>query len=176
MHSGGEALADGFAAAGWTVETIVVMTLHGTDVRGDTPPAEVRETGFDAVRALMEAWYRESMGDAEARDLADSDADSATRSGARYFLAERDGEPAAACELLGFGGIGQVESSLHRRGAPRPRAGKRGRPRRDRRGTRARRRPRDDPGRRLRLAQKLYERLGFETVDRYFNFTRKPPG
>jgi ribosomal protein S18 acetylase RimI-like enzyme len=23
--------------------------------------------------------------------------------------------------------------------------------------------------------QKLYERLGFETVDRYLNFTRKPP-
>ena len=85
--SGGKGLADGFAAAGWTVETVVVMTLHGADVRGDTPQAEVRETGFEAVRSLMEAWYRESMGEAEARDLADSDADSATRSGARYFLA-----------------------------------------------------------------------------------------
>jgi ribosomal protein S18 acetylase RimI-like enzyme len=24
--------------------------------------------------------------------------------------------------------------------------------------------------------QRLYERLGFTTVDRYLNFTRKPPG
>ena len=58
------------------------MALHGADARGDTPHAEVRETGFDAVRPLMEAWYRESMGEAEARDLADSDADSAARTGA----------------------------------------------------------------------------------------------
>src|SRR6185295_5446803 len=99
---GGDGLADGLTAAGWTAETIVVMALHRPDARGDTPHAEVRETGFGAVRPLMEAWYRESMGECEARDLADSDADSATRSGARYFLAERNHEPAASCELLGF--------------------------------------------------------------------------
>jgi GNAT superfamily N-acetyltransferase len=108
--SGGDGLADGFTAAGWTAETLVVMALHGADTRGDTPQAEVRETGFDAVRPLMEAWYRESMGEAEARDLGDADADAAARTGARYFLVERHGEPAASCELLGFGGIGQVES------------------------------------------------------------------
>jgi len=172
---GGDGLADGLTAAGWTAETIVVMALHRPDARGDTPHAEVRETGFEAVRPLMEAWYRDSMGAAEARDLADSDAASATRSGARYFLADRNGEPAAACELLGFDGVGQVESvytaAAHRghglasllvRAAIAV-ARERG----------------DDLVMIMADAddwpQRLYERLGFETVDRYLNFTRKPP-
>ena len=84
------------------------MVLRGADVRGEAP-AEVREAGFEAMRALMEAWYGESMSAAEARDLADSDADTAAAAGARFFLVEREGEPAACCTLLGHGGIGQVE-------------------------------------------------------------------
>jgi GNAT superfamily N-acetyltransferase len=173
--SGGQQLADDFAAAGWIVETIVVMTLRGTDIRGDTPQAEVRETGFEAVRSLMEAWYRESMGEAEARDLGDADADSASRSGARYFLAERDGEPGAACELLGFDGIGQVESVYTA-------AAHRGHGLASvvvRAAIAAARERGDDLVMILADAddwpQRLYERLGFETVDRFLNFTRKPP-
>jgi GNAT superfamily N-acetyltransferase len=173
--SGGEGLANGFTAAGWTAETVVVMALHGADARGDTPHAEVRETTFDAVRPLMEAWYRESMGAAEARDLADSDADSAVRSGARYFLAERDGEPGAACELLGFGGIGQVESvytAAAHRGHGLASAVVRA-------AIAAARERGDDLVTIMADAddwpQRLYERLGFKTVDAYLNFTKKPP-
>jgi GNAT superfamily N-acetyltransferase len=173
--SGGEGLANDFTAAGWIAETIVVMALHGADARGDTPHAEVRETGFEAVRPLMEAWYRESMGAAEARDLADSDADSAVRSGARYFLAERDGEPGASCELLGFGGVGQVESvytAAAHRGHGLASAVVRT-------AIAAARERGDDVVMILADAedwpQRLYERLGFKTVDRYLNFTRKPP-
>ena len=150
------------------------MALHGADVRGDTPHAEVREIGFDAVRPLMEAWYRESMGEAEARDLADADADSAARSGARYFLAERDGEPAASCELLGFDGIGQVEAvytAAAHRGHGLASAVVRA-------AIAAARERGDDLVMIMADAddwpQRLYERLGFETVDRYLNFTRKP--
>ena len=84
------------------------MALRGTDVRG-AAEAEVREAGFEAVRGLMEAWYGETMSAAEARDLADSDADTAAGAGARFFLVEREGEPAACCTLLGHGGVGQVE-------------------------------------------------------------------
>jgi GNAT superfamily N-acetyltransferase len=174
--SGGDGLANGFTAAGWIAETVVVMALHGADARGDTPQAEVRETGFDAVRPLMEAWYRESMGEAEARDLADSDADSAARSGARYFLAKRDGEPGASCELLGFGGVGQVESVYTA-------AAHRGHGLASvviRTAISASRKRGDDLVMIMADAddwpQSLYERLGFKTVDRYLNFTRKPPG
>ncbi len=173
--SGGDGLANGFTAAGWTAERIVVMALHGADARGETPHAEVRETGFEPVRPLMEAWYRESMGAAEARDLADSDADSATRSGARYFLAERNGEPAASCELLGFDGVGQVESVYTA-------AAHRGHGLASvvvRAAIAAARERGDDLVMIMADAddwpQRLYERLGFASVDTYLNFTKKPP-
>jgi GNAT superfamily N-acetyltransferase len=175
VMTGGDGLVDGLTAAGWTAETIVVMALHRPDARGDTPHAEVRETGFDAVSSLMEAWYRESMGEAEARDLVAADADSAARSGARYFLAERDGEPAASCELLGFDGLGQVESvytAAAHRGHGLASAAVRA-------AIAAARERGDDLVMIMADAddwpQRLYERLGFETVDRYLNFTRKPP-
>jgi ribosomal protein S18 acetylase RimI-like enzyme len=173
MLHGGDELADGFAAAGWTTEQIVVMALRGADVRG-AAEAEVREVGFEAVRGLMEAWYGESMSAAEARDLGDSDADTARVSGARYFLTERDGEPAASCELLGFDGIGQVESVYTA-------AAHRGHGLASvvvRAAIAASRERGDDLVMILADAgdwpQRLYERLGFEIVDRSRSFTRKP--
>ena len=170
---GGDELVDGFTAAGWTHDEVVVMALRGADVRG-AAEAAVREDGFEAARVLMEAWYRETMSATEARDLADADADAATTVGARFFLAERDGEPAACCHLMGDGGVGQVEgvytAAAHRghglasavvRAAVAA-AHERG----------------DDLVMIIAEAddwpQKLYERLGFETVDRSFSFTRKP--
>ncbi len=173
--AGGDALvADFEAAGGWTTEQVVVMALRGADVRG-AAQAEVREVGFGAIRPLMEAWYGESMSAAEARDLADSDADTFPAAGARCFLVERDGETAACCHLLGIGGVGQVEgvytaaahrghglaSAVIRHAVAESRA----------RG--------DDLVMILADAddwpQQLYERLGFETIDAYRSFTKKPP-
>jgi GNAT superfamily N-acetyltransferase len=175
MLHGGNELIEGFGAAGWTAEEIVVMALRGADVRGGAE-ADVREVGFAAVRGLMEAWYGEAMSAAEARDLADSDADMARVSGARYFLTERDGEPAASCELLGFGGVGQVESVYTA-------AAHRGHGLASvvvRAAIAASRERGDDLVTILADAddwpQKLYERLGFVVVDRFRTFTRKPPG
>ena len=109
VHRGGDALVDGFKAAGWSAERVVVMLLRpDADQRGEAH-APVREVEFPAVRSLMEQWYGEAMSAAEARDLADADADSALTSGARFFLTERDGEPAACCMLLAGDGVGQVE-------------------------------------------------------------------
>ena len=172
---GGDALVDGFqAATGWSAERIVVMVLRGADVRGDAP-AEVRETGFEPTRALMEAWYGESMSAAEARDLADSDADTAAAAGARFFLVEREGEPAACCTLLGHGGIGQVEevyTAAAHRGHGLASAVIRA-------AVAASQERGDDLVMIMADAddwpQRLYERLGFETADVYRTFTRKPP-
>jgi GNAT superfamily N-acetyltransferase len=173
--TGGDGLVDGFVAAGWTSERLVIMVLRGTDMRGDAP-AEVRETGFEAVRSLMVQWYTEAMTPAEARDLADSDADTAEVTGARFFLTERDGEPAASCELLGAGGIGQVESvytAAAHRGHGLASAVVRA-------AIAASRERGDDLVIIIADAddwpQRLYERLGFETVDVYRAFTRKPAG
>ena len=172
---GGDALVDGFAAAqGWTAERVVVMALRGADVRGDAP-AEVREVDFEPVRGLMEAWYGETMSAAEARDLAESDADTAGPAGARFFIVERDGEPAACCSLLGHGGVGQVEevyTAAAHRGHGLASAVIRA-------AIAASRERGDDLVMIMADAddwpQKLYERLGFETVDAYRSFTRKPP-
>ena len=88
MLSGGDGLVDGFVAAGWTAERLVVMALRRRRRARRHAQAEVREVGFEPVRALMEAWYGESMTAAEARDLADSDADTAARVG-RALLPRR---------------------------------------------------------------------------------------
>lgn len=173
--TGGDALVEGFKAAGWTAERVVVMLLRpGADHRGEAP-APVREVEFPAVRDLMEEWYGESMSAAEARDLADADADSALTSGARYFLTERDGEPAACCMLLAGDGIGQVEevyTAKPHRGAGLASAVVRT-------AIAAARERGDDLIMIMADAddwpQRLYERLGFETVDEYRSFTRKPP-
>ena len=174
VHRGGDALVEGFKAAGWTPEQVVVMLLRpDADQRG-AATAPVREVEFPAVRSLMEQWYGEAMSAAEARDLGDADADSALTSGARYFLTERDGEPAACCMLLAGDGVGQVEevyTAKPYRGAGLASAVVRT-------AIAAARERGDDLIMILADAddwpQRLYERLGFETVDTYRSFTRKP--
>jgi ribosomal protein S18 acetylase RimI-like enzyme len=171
---GADALVDGFAAAGWTAERVVVMLLRAADVRGEAP-AQVREVGFEPVRGLMEQWYGETMSAAEARDLAEADADTEEPSGGRFFLVERDGEAAACCVLLGTDGIGQVEevytSKAHRGHGLASAVIRAAIAASQERG--------DDLVMIMADAddwpQRLYERLGFETVDQFRTFTRKPP-
>ena len=176
VQSGGDALVDGFVAAGWSAERVVVMLLRpGADQRGEAA-APVREVGYTAVRGLMEQWYGESMSAAEARDLGDADADTALTSGTRFFLAERDGEPAACCLLLASDhAVGQVEevyTAKPHRGAGLASAVIRS-------AIVAALERGDDPIMIMADAddwpQRLYERLGFRTVDVYRSFTRKPP-
>ena len=174
IHQGGDAFVDAFKAAGWSAERLISMLLRpGADQRGEAN-AEVREVEFPAVRDLMEQWYGEAMSAAEARDLGDADADTAQTSRARFFLTERDGLPAACCMLLPGDGLGQVEEVY----TAKPFRGK---------GlasavVRAAIAAAPERGDDLIMImadgddwpQRLYERLGFETVDEYRTFTRKP--
>jgi ribosomal protein S18 acetylase RimI-like enzyme len=171
---GGDDLVSAFEAAGWSSDRLVVMVLDaGADHRGDTP-AEVREVGFDQVRGLAEQWYGEGMSAAEARDLVAADADTEQMRPTRFFLAERNGEPAAYCMLLGDEGIGEVESvytAQAHRGAGLASAVVRA-------AIAASQERGDDL---ITIAadaadwpQHLYERLGFRTIDRRRSFTRKP--
>jgi ribosomal protein S18 acetylase RimI-like enzyme len=176
VHRGGDALVEGFKAAGWRAERLSLMLLRpDADQRGDAP-AEVREVAFPAVRDLMEQWYGEAMSATEARDLGDADGDTALTSGARYFLTERDGAPAACCMLLPGDGVGQVEevyTAKPYRGMGLASAV-----------VRAAIAAAQERGDELIMImadaddwpQRLYERLGFETVDEYRTFTRKPGG
>ena len=150
-----------------------MLLREGADQRGEAP-AEVREVEFPAVRGLMEQWYGEAMSQAEARDLADADADTARTSDARFFMTERDGVPAACCMLLPGDGVGQVEevyTAKPFRGHGLASAV-----------VRAAIAAAQERGDELIMImadaddwpQRLYERLGFETVDEYRTFTRKP--
>ena len=174
LLDGGDALVDGFKAAGWTSDRLVVMLLQAADVRG-AAPAPVREVGFEPIRGLMEQWYGEMMSAAEARDLGDADADTAPASGGRFFLVERDGDPAACCVLLGTDGIGQVEEVY----TAKPHRGHGLASAVIRAAIAASRERGDDLVMILADAedwpQRLYERLGFETIDEYRSYTRKPP-
>jgi ribosomal protein S18 acetylase RimI-like enzyme len=171
---GGDDLVSDFGAAGWTTDRLVVMVLDpDADHRGDTP-ARVREVDFEAVRGLNEQWYLEGMSAPEAGDLVESDGDAARMRPTRFFLAEREGEAAAYCMLLGDEGIGEVESvyaSKTHRGAGLASAVVRA-------AIAASQERGDDL---ITIAadaadwpQHLYERLGFTTVDRRRSFTRKP--
>jgi GNAT superfamily N-acetyltransferase len=174
IQTGGEPFVDAFKAAGWSAGRLILMLLRpGRDQRGEAH-AEVREVDYPAVRELMEQWYGEAMSASEARDLADADADTALTSGARFFLTERDGAAAACCMLLPGDGVGQVEEVY----------------------TAKRFRGQGLASAVVRVAiaaalqrgdelimimadaddwpQRLYERLGFETVDEFRTFTRKP--
>jgi GNAT superfamily N-acetyltransferase len=174
FQRGGDALVDDFKAAGWSADRVVVMVLRpAADQRGEAQ-AEVREVEFPAVRSLMEQWYGEAMSEAEARDLADADADTALTSGARFFLTERDGRPAACCMLLPGDGVGQVEEVY----TAQPYRGEGLASAVVRTAIAAAQERGDDLIMIMANAedwpQRLYERLGFETVDEYRSFTRKP--
>ena len=174
IHAGGERLVDAFAAAGWSAERLIVMLLRpGRDQRGEAH-AQVREVDFAAVRELMEQWYREAMSAAEARALGDADADTARTSGARFFVTERDGAPAASCMLLPGDRVGQVEEVYTARAF-------RGQGLASAvvRAAIAAARERGDELIMITAdagdwPRRLYERLGFETVDEYRTFTRRP--
>ena len=174
IHQGGDAFVDAFKAAGWSAERLISMLLRpGADQRGEAN-AEVREVEFPAVRDLMEQWYGEAMSAAEARDLGDADADTAQTSRARFFLTERDGLPAACCMLLPGDGLGQVEEVY----TAKPFRGK-GLASAVVRAAIAAAQERGDDLIMIMAdgddwPQRLYERLGFETVDEYRTFTRKP--
>ncbi|HYH89405.1 MAG TPA: GNAT family N-acetyltransferase [Solirubrobacteraceae bacterium] len=174
LLQGGDALVDAFKAAGWSTDRVVAMVLRAADVRGEAP-AQAREVSFDHVRGLMEQWYGETMSAAEASDLADADADTAPASGGRFFIVERDGDPASCCVLLGADGIGQVEevytAKAHRGRGLASAAIRAAIAASHERG--------DDLVMILADAedwpQRLYERLGFETAEVFRTFTKKPP-
>lgn len=176
LAEGGERLRADFDAAGWSVDHLLLMVLRrGTDRREATAPASVREVAHDAVRPLAERWHSELLSSGDAAELTEADAAAAHVLGARCFLAERDGAPAAYALLLddgdGVGEVDQVYAAPEHRGAGLGSAV-----------VRAAAAASLERGDELTFLvadaedwpRLLYERLGFEMVGTRFEFTRKP--
>ncbi len=177
LAEGGERLRADFEAAGWSVDHLLLMVLRrGADRRGATAPVSVREVSHDAVRPLAQRWHSELPSSGSSAELTEAEAAAARLLGARSFVAERDGAPAAYALLLddgdGVGEVDQVYAAPEHRGAGLASAL-----------VRAAAAASLQRGDELTFLvadaedwpRLLYERLGFETVGARFDFTRKPP-
>jgi len=177
IAAAGEQLREGFLAAGWLSEELLIM-LHRAqaDRRGEHEQAEVREVPFSAVRPLAERWHGEGMDADVARAVVDADEIGARALEGRSLLAERDGAAAGYATLSrragAFTEIEQVYTAPEHRSHGVASALVRaaiaaGREQGDEVFIVA---DADD------WPYKLYERLGFQTVGRRHGFTRPGPG
>lgn len=104
------ALAAEFLDLGWSAEPLLVMArLREPESR---PSAPVREVGFAEARPFLEEVLRRqpnAENDEVVRQLCDFRAVLERETGARFFVAEAEGRPAAICELYLSHGVAQVE-------------------------------------------------------------------
>lgn len=106
-----EALRPGFVELGWAASQYVLMVLR----RKPTPPPGMpaaRVVKHPEIVELLENHVRAHPGRSESavRTLADYPGKLERQAGARLFMAEADGVPAASCELYLDGPEAQVES------------------------------------------------------------------
>jgi ribosomal protein S18 acetylase RimI-like enzyme len=107
----GARLAEGFAALGWEVDVVLVMTAT-PPYDGEASPHTVIEVDEPGQRAYRDEWVREwpeSSSDSVAAQLLAHKRIVADAVETRFFLGLADGEPASACELYVRDGIGQIE-------------------------------------------------------------------
>ena len=164
-------VAPGFAALGWNVEPLVLMVF-----RGDAAPREgVRAVAREALEPLWLSGMRNGgMGDHDAAEIVAAKSVNERASRVDYFAAHVDNSAASYCELYSRDGVGQIEAVLtlpehrgrglasavvlHVANASR------------------------EIGNELTFLlaeendwpKELYRKLGFDTVGRIWDFTRKP--
>ncbi|MEX2204486.1 MAG: GNAT family N-acetyltransferase [Actinomycetota bacterium] len=108
LHGG--RLAAAFLDLGWSAERLLIMAqVREPEPR---PTAEVSELGFAEARPFLESVLRlQPYADSEeaVRQLTDIRGVLEREAGARFFVAEADGQPASVCELYVLGDVAQVE-------------------------------------------------------------------
>jgi ribosomal protein S18 acetylase RimI-like enzyme len=106
----GSRLAAAFLELGWSAERLLIMAqVREPDPRPEIP---VQERGFAETRPFLEAVLRrQPYADSEeaVRQLTDIREVFEREAGARFFLADVDGQPASVCELYVLGDVAQVE-------------------------------------------------------------------
>ena len=106
----GSRLAAAFLDLGWSSERLLIMAqAREPESRPEIP---VRELGFAEVRPFLElVLQRQPYADSEeaVRQLTEIRRVYEREAGARFFVAEVDGQPASVCELYVLGEVAQVE-------------------------------------------------------------------
>ena len=171
----GPRLASGFLELGWSVERDLIMVQRREPE--PRPDAAVAEASFAQARPLIEAVMREQdhvADEEDVRHLVGFREALEREAGARFFVASRDGEPAAVCEGYVLGDVGQIEdvNTLERY---------RGRGLASAIVTRAATWARQRGADLVYLVaddedwpKGLYRRLGFDELARAWSFTREP--
>ena len=108
LHGG--RLAAAFLDLGWTAERLLIMSqVREPEPR---PPVQVSELSFAEARPFLElVLRRQPYADSEeaVRQLTDIREVYEREAGARFFVAEVDGQPGSVCELYVLGDVAQVE-------------------------------------------------------------------
>ena len=169
----GDRVAPGFAALGWAVQPLVVMAHAAGTAR--SAAADVRLVAAGALAPLWRSGMRDGgMADHESAEIVAAKSVNERASRVDYLAAHLDGEPVSYCELYSLHGVGQIEAVLtlpeHRgrglAGAVVLHAAALS----------------HALGNRLTFLlaeendwpKELYRKLGFETVGRVWDFTRRP--
>ena len=171
----GSRLAAAFLDLGWSAERLLIMAQVREPER--RPTVQVSEQSFAEARPFLEmVLRRQPYADSEeaVQQLTDIRAVYEREAGAKFFVAELDGQPASVCELYVLGDVAQVEDvntieELRGRGlgsgvvlaaAAAARA----------RGCDVVFLIADDAD----WPKDLYKRLGFDPVSRFWSFVRTP--
>ncbi|MGH2672389.1 MAG: GNAT family N-acetyltransferase [Actinomycetota bacterium] len=108
LHGG--RLAAAFLDLGWSAERLLIMAqVREPEPR---PPVDVSELDFAEARPFLElVLRRQPYADSEeaVRQLTDIRGVYEREAGARFFVADVDGQPASVCELYVLGDVAQVE-------------------------------------------------------------------
>jgi ribosomal protein S18 acetylase RimI-like enzyme len=168
-------LEPGFRELGWETQRFVLMTQRREPDR-PSDLSGVRETTEEQLRPIWAAGIRsEPFGKDEevVRQLLEHKSSIREAIPTRYFAARANGEPASYCELYSENGVGQIEAVMTLpafRGQGLARAVV----------LRALKASREEGNDLTFLVadaddwpQRLYEKLGFETVGRYARFLLK---
>jgi len=109
LHGG--RLAAAFLDLGWSAERLLIMA-QARESEKRRPTVQVSELGFAEARPFLElVLRRQPYADSEeaVRQLTEIRGVYEREAGARFFVADVDGQPASVCELYVLGDVAQVE-------------------------------------------------------------------
>ena len=105
-----EDLSNAARRSGWEVTPLIFMVRRQEKTRVSSVP--VKEVSYEEIRPLRQELMRRqpwATTEEDVRQVLEANRRWASRVQARFFMAEVDGQPAAACDLYRGSGLAQIE-------------------------------------------------------------------